>query len=45
MMEWQTLIALAVVALTLAMLLYNTLKPGKKSSCGDGCGCNLKKKK
>lgn len=38
-MDWQTLTAVAIVGITLAIFLIRTLRPKKKSGCGHDCGC------
>ena len=36
--NWQTMVAMAIVALTVA-LFVRRLMGGRKSGCGEGCGC------
>lgn len=43
-MDWQSPIALLIVAIVLASFIYSIAKPNKKSGCGKGCGCDLAKK-
>ncbi|MGJ8633635.1 MAG: FeoB-associated Cys-rich membrane protein [Luteolibacter sp.] len=40
--DLQTIIALGIVAFTLAVFLWKAAKPGKKSGCGQSCGCDKK---
>lgn len=37
--NWQTIAALGVVALTLAIFAFRMIRPPKKSGCGGGCDC------
>ena len=37
--DWQTPLALLVVALTLALLLRGAWKKRKQPGCGGDCGC------
>jgi hypothetical protein len=38
-MDWQTLAAAGVVAVTLTIFLIRLARSPKKSGCGKGCGC------
>ena len=38
-MDWQTITALGIVALTAAAFAYRLFRPAKKSGCGKSCGC------
>ena len=40
--HWQTIVALIIVALTVAAFARRFARPGKQSSCGKGCGCDGK---
>lgn len=42
--DWQTWAALAVVALTAAIMMYRVFLR-KKAGCGAGCGCDALKPK
>jgi len=37
--DWQTPLALFVVAVTLALLIRGAWKKRRKPGCGGGCGC------
>ncbi|MBC8128325.1 MAG: FeoB-associated Cys-rich membrane protein [Gloeobacteraceae cyanobacterium ES-bin-144] len=37
--DWQTFVAISIVALTLAVFVYRLTRPNKKSGCGKDCGC------
>ena len=37
--EWQTLIAVGIVLVTLAIFVIRLLKPKPKGGCGHDCGC------
>lgn len=41
-LEWQTVVALAIVALTATIFLVRLAKPKSKGSCGHDCGCGKK---
>jgi len=43
-LEWQTVVALAIVALTATIFLVRLAKPKSKSkgNCGHDCGCGKK---
>jgi hypothetical protein len=44
-MDWQSYIALGIVALTLGIFIYRLLKRKKpENSCGKNCGCRPEKK-
>jgi hypothetical protein len=43
-MDWQSPIALLIVAIALGAFIYSIAKPNKKSGCGKGCGCGVEKK-
>jgi hypothetical protein len=36
-MDWQTIAAVAIVIITLAIFIRRWLKPKKKSGCSHGC--------
>ncbi|MBC7980585.1 MAG: FeoB-associated Cys-rich membrane protein [Armatimonadetes bacterium] len=38
-MNWQSPIALIIVAVTLVAFIYTIARPRKKSGCGSSCGC------
>jgi hypothetical protein len=38
-LEWQTVAALAIVAITFTIFLVRITKPKAKGNCGHGCGC------
>ena len=38
-MNWQTVIAAAIVVITLVIFLVSLTRPKKKSGCGHNCGC------
>ena len=38
-MDWQTITAASIVALTVAVFVFRLARPGKKPGCGRGCGC------
>lgn len=40
--HWQTIVALIIVALTVAAFARRFARPGKQSGCGKGCGCDGK---
>ena len=40
--NWQTVAALAIVALTMALFAIRMIRPRKKAGCGGGCGCATK---
>jgi len=43
-MNWQQIVALAIVGLTAAIFLFRKFRGGKAaSSCGAGCGCSASK--
>ncbi|MBI4663499.1 MAG: hypothetical protein HY735_32255 [Verrucomicrobia bacterium] len=42
--NWQSWTALAVVAITAAIMAYRVLVR-KKTGCGEGCGCDASDKK
>lgn len=39
-LEWQTVAALAVVAITFTIFLVRITRPTSKRDCGHGCGCS-----
>lgn len=41
-MDWQTTIAIGIVALTLTIFLVRLARPRKKRGCGHGCDCGKK---
>lgn len=43
-MDWQSPIALLIVAIVLGSFIYSLAKPKKQSGCGKGCGCGVGKK-
>ncbi len=42
-MDWQTLTAVGIVAVTLTIFLVRLARPKKSSGCGKGCGCDKPK--
>lgn len=40
--NWQSLAALAIVALTLAIFLRRLVRPKQSGGCGGGCDCKVK---
>lgn len=40
--HWQTITALTIVGVTIAVFILRALR-SKKSSCGHNCGCGIKK--
>ncbi len=42
-MDWQTLTAAAIVAITLGIFIARLARPKKKSGCGKDCGCGKSK--
>lgn len=43
-MEWQSPIALLIVAVALGAFIYSLARPRRRSGCGKGCGCKVGKK-
>lgn len=43
-MDWQTLTALAIVALSALLLLRALFKRAKRPSCGSDCACGKEKR-
>lgn len=42
-MDWQTLAAVGIVAITVTIFLVRLAKPkGRKNGCGQDCGCGKK---
>ena len=41
-MDWQTLTAAGIVAITLTIFLVRLARPKKKTGCGKDCGCGKK---
>ena len=41
-MDWQTLTAIGIVALTLVIFLVRLARPKKRGGCGHDCGCGKK---
>jgi len=41
-MDWQQLIVIAIVIITITVFLVRLAKPRGKSSCGNDCGCGKK---
>jgi hypothetical protein len=38
-MNWQSLVAIGIVVLTLVVFLVRLARPRRKSGCGHDCGC------
>jgi len=38
-LEWQTVVALAIVVITLTIFVVRLTKPKSKRDCGHNCGC------
>lgn len=38
-LDWQTLTAVGIVAITLVVFISRLARPKKKSGCGKDCGC------
>lgn len=38
-MDWQSIIAAAIVVITLTIFLVRMTRPRRKPGCGHGCGC------
>jgi hypothetical protein len=38
-MNWQSIIALAIVVLTAVIFIVSAAKKRRKPGCGGGCGC------
>lgn len=41
-MDWQTVIALGIVAVTLVIFMVCSFRPRKNGGCGRNCGCGKK---
>ncbi|MBC8127811.1 MAG: FeoB-associated Cys-rich membrane protein [Gloeobacteraceae cyanobacterium ES-bin-144] len=41
-MDWQTYIAISIVALTATIFIVRFFRPKKNGSCGHDCGCGKK---
>ena len=44
-MDWQSLIAIGIVVLTLTIFLVRLARPRRKSGCDHGCGCGNNSRK
>ncbi len=41
-MDWQTVIAIGIVILTLTVFVVRFIRPKKGGGCGHDCGCGKK---